>query len=105
LWSIDDAALRSTGATAWMLLASALFLSLSAAWRDRRRWVRAVAVFELAVAALGLWAFFVWARLPADRLPAQAPDFTLPDEDGRPVTLSSELARGPVLLVFYRGHW
>jgi len=31
----------------------------------------------------------------------KAPDFTLPDEDGRPVTLGSLLAAGPVLLVFY----
>ena len=30
-----------------------------------------------------------------------APDFTLPDEDGRPVTLGPLLAAGPVLLVFY----
>jgi peroxiredoxin Q/BCP len=30
-----------------------------------------------------------------------APDFTLPDEDGRPVTLGSLRAAGPVLLVFY----
>lgn len=31
----------------------------------------------------------------------KAPDFTLPDEDGRPVTLSTLLGAGPVLLVFY----
>jgi peroxiredoxin Q/BCP len=31
----------------------------------------------------------------------KAPDFTLPDEDGRPITLGSLLAAGPVLLVFY----
>ena len=30
-----------------------------------------------------------------------APDFTLPDEDGRTVTLSTLLAAGPVVLVFY----
>jgi peroxiredoxin Q/BCP len=30
-----------------------------------------------------------------------APDFTLPDEDGRPVTLSTLLRAGAVLLVFY----
>jgi peroxiredoxin Q/BCP len=30
-----------------------------------------------------------------------APDFTLPDEDARPVTLSTLLSAGPVLLVFY----
>jgi thioredoxin-dependent peroxiredoxin len=31
----------------------------------------------------------------------KAPDFTLPDEDGKPVALRAALARGPVLLVFY----
>ncbi|MBD0023450.1 MULTISPECIES: peroxiredoxin [Gordonia] len=30
-----------------------------------------------------------------------APDFTLPDQDGNPVTLSSVLAQGPVVLFFY----
>lgn len=31
----------------------------------------------------------------------QAPDFTLPDTDGNPVTLSKLLAEGPVILAFY----
>ena len=35
------------------------------------------------------------------RVGDKAPDFTLPDEDGRPVTLSTLLSAGPVLLVFY----
>jgi thioredoxin-dependent peroxiredoxin len=30
-----------------------------------------------------------------------APDFTLPDSDGKPVSLQSELAKGPVILAFY----
>lgn len=30
-----------------------------------------------------------------------APDFTLPDQDGNPVSLSSLRAKGPVLLYFY----
>lgn len=34
-----------------------------------------------------------------------APDFILPDVDGRSVRLYSELERGPVVLVFYRGGW
>lgn len=34
-----------------------------------------------------------------------APDFTLPDAYGRPITLSVLLARGPVVLTFYRGDW
>lgn len=104
-WSIDDPILRATGLTAWLMLTSALFLAVSAAWRDRRPWVGWVAVFELAVAALFVWAFFVYARLPEARLPERAVDFTLPDQAGRPVTLAAELEHGPVLLVFYRGHW
>src|SRR5258707_14299440 len=34
-----------------------------------------------------------------------APDFTLPDAYGNPVTLSTLLALGPVVLTFYRGDW
>ena len=34
-----------------------------------------------------------------------APDFTLPNVDGRPVTLYALLAQGPVVLTFYRGEW
>jgi cytochrome oxidase Cu insertion factor (SCO1/SenC/PrrC family) len=35
----------------------------------------------------------------------KAPDFTLVDQNGRKRTLSAELAKGPVVLVFYRGYW
>ena len=34
-----------------------------------------------------------------------APDFTLTAQDGRRVSLASELAHGPAVLVFYRGSW
>jgi hypothetical protein len=34
-----------------------------------------------------------------------APAFSLPDEQGRPVELGGLLARGPVVLGFYRGVW
>ncbi|MHC2276493.1 peroxiredoxin [Bradyrhizobium diazoefficiens] len=33
------------------------------------------------------------------------PPFMLPDEQGRLVTLPSLLARGPVAVMFFRGHW
>jgi peroxiredoxin len=36
---------------------------------------------------------------------ARAPDFTLPDTLGKPVTLSHLLAQGPVVITFYRGEW
>jgi hypothetical protein len=79
----------------------------------------------LSVLGIGFfcWGVFVEARhLPASaaapRLGQKAPDFTLPDQDGRPVTLAGLLstpATGPagpaavrpngVLLIFYRGYW
>lgn len=34
-----------------------------------------------------------------------APDFSLPDATGQKVTLSEELAKGPVIISFYRGGW
>lgn len=34
-----------------------------------------------------------------------APDFTLEDEKGAPVQLSSFRGQKNVVLVFYRGHW
>ena len=36
---------------------------------------------------------------------AQAPDFTLPNASGQPVSLATLRARGPVVLSFYRGRW
>jgi hypothetical protein len=104
-WTLDQPFLRSTGLVAWVLLAGALLLAVSAARDDRRWWVRAIAGVQLAALAFSGWAYFVFARMPAAHLPERAPDFTLPDQDGRPVTLSAELGKGPVLLVFFRGHW
>ena len=61
--------------------------------------------------------FYFARQLPpssgAPQVGQKAPDFTLPDKDGNPVTLSRLLdagAAGParvngVLLVFYRGYW
>ena len=34
-----------------------------------------------------------------------APDFTLENYDGKPITLSGFRGKKNVVLVFYRGHW
>ncbi len=34
-----------------------------------------------------------------------APDFTLEDQDGKPVTLSEYRGQKTVVLVFFRGYW
>jgi peroxiredoxin len=51
-------------------------------------------------------------RLAADKPPARAlqigavaPDFILPDAQGKPVRLQALLKNGPVVVVFYRGGW
>lgn len=36
---------------------------------------------------------------------AKAPQFQLESSDGRAVSLSNELAKGPVVLTFFRGAW
>jgi len=74
----------------------------------------------LAVGILGLFCFgtmyyprLLPASLGAPKVGQKAPDFTLPDKDGNPVTLSKLLEPGAapgdrpngVLLVFYRGYW
>lgn len=39
------------------------------------------------------------------KLGDKAPDFALPNGDGKLVTLSEYTTRGMVVLVFYRGYW
>jgi peroxiredoxin len=42
---------------------------------------------------------------PGLKVGERAPGFALPDQLGRTVSLDEQLARGPVVLVFYRGDW
>ena len=57
----------------------------------------------------GAWFNFVVTRVPdapvAFKVGEPAPDFTLPDAAGRPVTLADYRGTKPVVLVFYRGYW
>jgi hypothetical protein len=45
------------------------------------------------------------AGKPALKVGDKAPDFSLPNGDGKPVSLSELTAKGPVVLIFYRGYW
>jgi peroxiredoxin len=41
----------------------------------------------------------------APQIGERMPGFTMPDQDGRLVTLDRILAEGPAVLAFHRGHW
>ena len=105
---IDHAAMRATGAPAFGLMSAGVVLGAFGAWVDRRIWVRLLCAVNFVLLALFAYMFFVLAELPKAQLLAKmelAPDFTLPDHTGKQVSLSEARATGPVLLVFFRGHW
>ncbi len=57
----------------------------------------------LGYGACGWW--YVEPRAAPVEVRRQAPDFALPDHTGAEVTLRSLLAKGPVVVIFYRGFW
>ena len=58
-----------------------------------------------AAAASALAACGLRPRAPGPATDAVAPPFSLIDHRGRDVSLSTLRARGPVVVVFYRGFW
>jgi hypothetical protein len=90
-------------------LAVAAVLGAAAVW-CARHWLT-IAAFALSVLLLGAASFmyFVAMRVPvtgsAFVVGRPAPDFTLPDANGRPVRLAEFRGQKPVVLVFYRGSW
>ncbi len=44
-------------------------------------------------------------REPSIELKEAAPDFSLPTHDDQKVNLDLLLAKGPAVVVFYRGYW
>jgi hypothetical protein len=111
----------------------ALGVGLARAFREPQRYRGRI--FGSVLAALGLLGtglfcvgtFYVARQLPASasapRVGQRAPDFVLPDQDGKPVALAGLLSSssspttplgsvastatksGGVLLIFYRGRW
>lgn len=101
-WPMEVAAVIAT--------AVAVFLAIRA-YREKR--LRAVATVCAALATLGTAGFLLFIHVATYALPpapkelavgTAAPDFTLPDEEGRPVALASSRGNA-TLLVFYRGSW
>jgi peroxiredoxin len=75
---------------------------LLSAERDRRNASEAMRIaYEEVVGTLGANGFL--SNVLAEEAPF--PDFVLPDTEGRLVALSDHLARGPVIVQFFRGVW
>lgn len=104
----------------WLLFAAGLALlvaGLARAFRRPETYRGRIAGPILGVLSLAVVGFFLFMTLVASReLPTSpdapkvggmAPDFTLPDSQGRPVALHDLV--GPqkpwVVLIFYRGYW
>lgn len=89
--------------------AVAAVIAAAATWRAAR-WPNLVALaLSVVLLVLGGYFNFVLAKIPPGpavlRVGAPAPDFTLPDASGTPVSLASFREQKPVVLVFYRGYW
>lgn len=112
LFFVQFEATRDLPWPSFALLALAALL-LIAGWRRAARKILPSMVVLLCLAGASAFTFLVTVGtkgLPTSaRAPAvgeQAPDFTLPDTNNRPVSLSRLLAdSNGVLLVFYRGYW
>lgn len=101
--------IRSTALPNTILAVSGLVFSLIALVR-KRTWVTIGAGTLSTLLSVGfLVSIFVLMRLPSDAhvvaIGKEAPDFAIPNQYGQTVRLSSFKGKGPVLLVFYRGHW
>jgi peptidoglycan/LPS O-acetylase OafA/YrhL len=99
---------RATGAPMWGLMGAGSVLALVAVARDRSRRVLILAGVSVGLTFLALAVFFWLLDVPEAPVAMRmdtAPDFTLTDHQGRQVTLSDRCKQGPILLLFYRGHW
>lgn len=59
----------------------------------------------MSIVAFGGCGYWVSTRGPGVVGSGVAADFSLRDQNGATVTLDGLLARGPAVLVFYRGFW
>lgn len=90
-------------------LAAALAVLALARGRGRR-WPAWIALgVSVVLLAGGTWFNLAVARVPAPatvlRVGERAPEFTLPEVGGRPVSLADFRGKKPVIVVFYRGYW
>ena len=98
---------RTTAWPTFAMLTLAVALGGAAVVRRRRWWTVLLAVTNVLTAGSFISFFSLGLSLPEPQSGPEvadaAPDFRLLDHQGRMISLSSTLGKGPVLLVFHRG--
>lgn len=106
---LDVPWIRSAAIPNTVLTVAGLVLTVAALVKRRSRVTIIAGLVSIFFSIGFLSSFYVMMKLPAAQATVavgnDAPDFELPNQDGEPVRLSSFEGNGPVLLVFYRGHW
>jgi len=110
LWALTlgNSLMLRTGLAMWVAMAVGLVLAVVAVRRDARMRTRLVAVVTGCWVAFSVVGFFVFTRLPESVVfdeTRRVAAFTLPDHQGKPISLRKLAGDGAALLVFYRGHW
>lgn len=101
--------IRSTALPNIVVALIGMAISVWAMARCRSWWTVPTGAASVLLGGFFMYFMFVMSVQPeAPNAPAvgeRIADFTLPNQEGRPVSLASLHANGPALLVFYRGHW
>lgn len=101
--------IRSTALPNIVVALIGMAISVWAMARCRSWWTIPTGAASVLLGGFFMYFLFVMSVQPeAPNAPAvgeRIADFTLPNQEGRPVSLASLHAKGPALLVFYRGHW
>jgi hypothetical protein len=105
---VDHPMLRRTALPFWLFAAIGLLVTISSLRADKRTRTRIIGGLSFVFTVLFAFGYFVISKVPDSPDFAKldtAPAFALADHTGRMVNLDAARATGPVLLVFYRGHW
>jgi hypothetical protein len=107
VFTMEVPALRSSGVVLFGVAGLGLVIGLISL-KGGGVWRKVALALNVAFVATLVYGFFFLTKLPDANVAhdaARVPDFVLPDQNGVPVSLAKLRARGPVHLVFYRGHW
>jgi len=101
--------IRSTALPNIVVALIGMAISVWAMARCRSWWTVPTGAASVLLGSFFMYFMFVMSVQPeapnAPTVGDRVADFTLPNQEGRPVSLASLHANGPALLVFYRGHW